>query len=694
MSRSFRVLWIDDQLYESWLALGEDWRTKLDEIGGDDPTADVFRRLVRLADEATAFGCPLDAYLAGSLQFGAGQGPRPITGAAAWKPEFLNAMDVVVLDLAGLSVPPPEWKLTHDDLRKSAESAGVQLDPSGPSQEDLDYLNGPDASGAAFYLKLRTTALASCRAVVILSSHDGSKKDAVVRFLEPYCSPDSIPWTVKHPRTRAGVDLAADQIEALYRDFAAGYTDLTSRGAIEFAASHDLPVLIVGETGTGKEYLARAIHRRWLQEKLRAGATNIASDLAVVNCAGLSPALARGDLFGWVRDAFTSATDHSIGKVLQACGVPPISSQPTRFAEGGWSEDFKRRLLRTGRVAQEGDGVHLVGSGPFGTLFLDEFADLPMEVQALLLRFLESGSAEIEPLGFLGRISGARVRIITATSDPRVAHFVGHPLVGSWRSREELDRPLRQDLLFRVKGQVIRTMPIDAKNVNAAIRHFVDRRPDVPWTESAINRLSLLLERQIEDVQRADAAARQVEEGGKAARFAAFGHRREVDRMVLLANAYVRGARLRGLRGISEVVTPKIIDKLWAPSAIDTTHIDAPLKSRGSEPAFSLDATEAERARALRNEIEEMWKSIGVALPEAWNAEVLAEYQGKLCRGALEGVTGVSKQWKTSIKKLLATSNKRKKLILADALGEALPRLDDEALEKLMDRKRGWFRPR
>ena len=104
-------------------------------------------------------------------------------------------------------------------------------------------------------------------------------------------------------------------------------------------APSTLPVLLLGETGTGKELLARAIHRAGPRAE-RA--------FVPVNCAALTPSLLQSELFGYAPGAFTGADTAG----------------------------------RDGRIALA-DG---------GTLFLDEVAEMPAALQALLLRFLEDGS--------------------------------------------------------------------------------------------------------------------------------------------------------------------------------------------------------------------------------------------------------------------------------------------------------------
>jgi len=123
-------------------------------------------------------------------------------------------------------------------------------------------------------------------------------------------------------------------------------------------ADTDAHVLILGETGTGKEHLARAIHDR----SPRAGAPWV-----VVNCGALPEALVEAELFGHVKGAFTGADHARSGRILAADG---------------------------------------------GTLFLDEIGDLPLPAQVKLLRFLQEG--EIQAVG-ADRPVAVDARVIAAT---------------------------------------------------------------------------------------------------------------------------------------------------------------------------------------------------------------------------------------------------------------------------------------
>ncbi len=128
---------------------------------------------------------------------------------------------------------------------------------------------------------------------------------------------------------------------------------------IQKAAEVDVPVLITGESGTGKEQSARAIHEY---------SSRAASAFVPMNCGALPANLIQSELFGHEKGAFSGANDRRIGLIESTSG---------------------------------------------GTLFLDEIGDLPAEVQANLLRFLEE--KKIHRLGGTKPIP-ANVRIIASTN--------------------------------------------------------------------------------------------------------------------------------------------------------------------------------------------------------------------------------------------------------------------------------------
>ena len=127
---------------------------------------------------------------------------------------------------------------------------------------------------------------------------------------------------------------------------------------LQKVAKEDCPVLIQGETGTGKELVATAIHKN---------SSRATKPLVAINCGAFPKELIQAELFGYEKGAFTGAAQRKIGRIESAQG---------------------------------------------GTLFLDEIGDLPMAQQTNLLRFLEDKT--IERVGGLEKIP-IDVRVISAT---------------------------------------------------------------------------------------------------------------------------------------------------------------------------------------------------------------------------------------------------------------------------------------
>jgi transcriptional regulator with GAF, ATPase, and Fis domain len=129
---------------------------------------------------------------------------------------------------------------------------------------------------------------------------------------------------------------------------------------VNHAARSDAKVLITGETGTGKEVIARLIHQR---------SPRASSPMVTLNCAGLPDSLLESELFGHVKGSFTGAYRDKPG------------------------------LLET---------------APNGTVFLDEVGEMSPRMQVVLLRFLETG--EIQRIGADRAHARVNVRLITATN--------------------------------------------------------------------------------------------------------------------------------------------------------------------------------------------------------------------------------------------------------------------------------------
>jgi DNA-binding NtrC family response regulator len=152
---------------------------------------------------------------------------------------------------------------------------------------------------------------------------------------------------------------------------------------IRLVAPRSATVLIEGETGTGKEVVAKAVHRL---------SSRVAKPFVVLNCAAIPESLLEAELFGHTRGAFTGAVQSRTGRIEAAHG---------------------------------------------GTLFLDEIGEMPLALQAKMLRFLECG--ELQRVGDNETVR-VDVRVIAATHQP----------IEALSSAVGMERTFRLDLYHRL----------------------------------------------------------------------------------------------------------------------------------------------------------------------------------------------------------------------------------------------------
>jgi len=197
---------------------------------------------------------------------------------------------------------------------------------------------------------------------------------------------------------------------------------LKVRRMIEKVAPADVSVLILGESGTGKELIARAVHKQSVRRD---------GKFVAINCAAIPEQLLESELFGYEKGAFTGAVKQTIGKVELASG---------------------------------------------GTLFLDEIGDMPIALQAKLLRFLQNHVIE--------RVGGRQeipvdVRVVCATNKDLQQLII--------------EQRFRQDLFFRIGEVTIDVPPLRERRgaatvlAHAMLRKFggMHGRPKRGFTEEA-----------------------------------------------------------------------------------------------------------------------------------------------------------------------------------------------------------------
>ncbi|WOJ95070.1 PEP-CTERM-box response regulator transcription factor [Congregibacter variabilis] len=167
---------------------------------------------------------------------------------------------------------------------------------------------------------------------------------------------------------------------------------------VEKIAPSDITTLLLGASGTGKERFAQAIHELSPRASKR---------MVAINCAAIPDTLLESELFGYEKGAFTGASQQTIGKIEHAHG---------------------------------------------GTLFLDEIGDLPMELQAKLLRFLQE--RVIERLGGRKEIN-VDVRVVCATHQNLEQHIA--------------EGKFREDLYYRVSEMVVKIPTLHERDGDAMV---------------------------------------------------------------------------------------------------------------------------------------------------------------------------------------------------------------------------------
>jgi transcriptional regulator with GAF, ATPase, and Fis domain len=249
-----------------------------------------------------------------------------------------------------------EWAATHG-CHEAVERAGLQKVISGESPRFEGLCEHHVHSGSRQYFVTATPL-------------QGEEPGAVVVHTD----------VTELQETRAALERSLEEVQALKERLEAenvvlhqqvrraqGFEEIVGQSPalgralaqVEQVAPTDAPVLLLGETGTGKDLIARAVHERSRRRE---------RPLVTVNCAALPSTLVESEVFGYEKGAFTGALQRTVGRFEVADG---------------------------------------------GTLFLDEIGELPLEVQGKLLRVLQTG--EFERLGSSKTVK-VDVRLVTATN--------------------------------------------------------------------------------------------------------------------------------------------------------------------------------------------------------------------------------------------------------------------------------------
>jgi two-component system, NtrC family, response regulator AtoC len=299
---------------------------------------------------------------------------------------------------------------------ESAESASTRLE-TDPPDVVLTDLKLPNQSGVALLKQIK--ALLPRTEAAIMTGHGSIESAVDAMKLGAY---DYIEKPFRVEKMRLLLQRMAEKVRlvnenAFLREKVSTDENLdgiigTSSGLqdvlrmISRLKDTRTPVLISGESGTGKELVARAIHFRGALAQ---------SNFVAVDCGALVPTLMESELFGYEKGAFTGATKTKAGLFQAANG---------------------------------------------GTIFLDEIGELPLEMQAKLLRVLQE--KEVRPVGSNDKID-VDVRVIAATNrDLEAAYRAG---------------TFRKDLYFRLNVVTVHIPPLRERrsDIPMLVHHFLNR---------------------------------------------------------------------------------------------------------------------------------------------------------------------------------------------------------------------------
>ena len=336
-----------------------------------------------------------------------------------------------------------KWSLDRFDsiVADDVATAVLQFRRHSPAVVTMDLGLPPDRDSVAEGFKCLEKLLEldpGVKVIVLTGQNDQSNALRAIRmgaydFLAKPVDPDVLSLTVERAYRLYELQHENRRLQTMQQTDALG--GLLTRDAgmqricrtVEKVASSDATVLLLGESGTGKELLAQGLH----------DASKRKGRFVAINCAAIPETLLESELFGYEKGAFTGASKTTIGKIETANG---------------------------------------------GTLMLDEIGDLPMPLQAKLLRFLQERTIE--------RVGGRHeipidVRIVGATHQDLKRHIS--------------EGRFREDLYYRLAEIVVEIPPLRQRTGDAVLlahaflrRYSADqRRPVMTLSDDAVRAIEV-----------------------------------------------------------------------------------------------------------------------------------------------------------------------------------------------------------
>ncbi len=314
-----------------------------------------------------------------------------------------------------------------------------------PTDVVLSDIRMPEMSGRDFLIQLKEDHLPS--EVIMMTAHgtiegaiDCVKQGAYNYITKPFKTDEllvTLNNALEHKRLKDVNTALSDAWNKIPDDLSSEKTERgligdspamqRVRDLIDRVAPSQSPVLITGESGTGKELVARAIHSNSARNKGR---------FVAINCASIPETLIESELFGHERGAFTGAGETKIGLIELADG---------------------------------------------GTLFLDEIGELPLSMQAKLLRVLQE--REVTRVGGLANIA-VDIRVVSATNRNLTQCIE--------------EKVFREDLFYRLNVIAIELPALRERREDIPVlaEHFLrlkggkHSRPELEFSENALEGLS------------------------------------------------------------------------------------------------------------------------------------------------------------------------------------------------------------